>query len=74
MHVDEVLWHGENRGATWSTSHLGCIMKKVVSKKVTPGGRLYLFLDSINKHPSVILFSISCVLANLSDYFAGTSN
>ena len=28
------------------TSHQGCIMRKVISKEVTAGGRFDLFLDS----------------------------
>ena len=43
MHVDEVLCHGENGGATWETSHRGCIMRKVLSKAVTAGGRFDFF-------------------------------
>ena len=43
MHVDEVLCHGENGGATWETSHQGCIMRKVVSKAVTARGRFDFF-------------------------------
>ena len=43
MHVDEVLCHGENGGTTWDTSHRGCIMRKVISKEVTAGGRFDLF-------------------------------
>ena len=35
MHVDDVLCQGENGGATWETSHRGCILRKVVSKEVT---------------------------------------
>ena len=46
MHVDEVLCYEENGGATWETSHRGCIMRKVVSKEVTAGGRFDFFLDS----------------------------
>ena len=46
MHVDEVLFLGENGRATWETSHQGCIVRKVVSKAVTAGGRLEFFLDS----------------------------
>ena len=46
MHVDEVLCHGENGGATWETSNRGCIMRKDVSKEVTAGGRFAFFLDS----------------------------
>ena len=29
----------ENGRATWKTSHRGCIMRKVISKEVTAGGR-----------------------------------
>ena len=47
MYVDEVLRHGENGEATWETSHRGFIMRKVVSKEVTAGGRFDLFLDSV---------------------------
>ena len=46
MHVDEVLCQGENGGATWETSHRGCIMRKVVGKAFTAGGRFDFFLDS----------------------------
>ena len=46
MHVDEVLCHRGNGGATWETSHRGCIMRKVVSKAVTARGRLDFSLDS----------------------------
>ena len=46
MHVDEMLCHGENGGATWQTSHRGCLMRKLVSKAVTAGGRFVSFLDS----------------------------
>ena len=49
-HVNEVLCHGENRGATWETSHRGCLMGKVVSKSVTAGGRFEFFLDSVAFH------------------------
>ena len=45
MHVDEVLCHGEKGGATWETSHRGCIMRKVVSKQVPAGGRFDFFQD-----------------------------
>ena len=43
IHVDEVLFHGENGGAIWETSHRDCTMRKVVSKEVTAGGRLNFF-------------------------------
>ena len=48
MHVDEVLCIRENGGATWETSHRGCMMRKVVSKEFTAGGRFDFFLDSAN--------------------------
>ena len=38
MHVDEVFLQWENGGATWGTSHRGCIIRKVVSKEVTARG------------------------------------
>ena len=41
-----MLCHGENGGAAWETSHCDCIMRKVVSKEVTAGGRFDFFLDS----------------------------
>ena len=47
MHVDEMLCHGENGGATWETSNRGCIMRKVISKEVTARGRFDFFLDSV---------------------------
>ena len=54
MNVDEVLCHGKNGGATWETSHQGCIMRKVVSKEVTAGGRFDFFLDSAYKYIHII--------------------
>ena len=50
MDVDEVLCHGENEGATWETSHGGCIMRKVISKEATVRGRFDFFLDSRMHH------------------------
>ena len=41
MHIYEVLCHGENGGATWEL-----IMRKVVGKAFTAGGRFDFFLDS----------------------------
>ena len=43
MHVDEVLCHGENGGATWETSDQGCIIRKVVSAEVAGGRRFEFF-------------------------------
>ena len=43
MHVDVVLCHGENGGATWETSSRGCIMRKDISQEVTAGGRFEFF-------------------------------
>ena len=61
MNVDEVLCHGKNGGATWETSHQGCIMRKVVSKEVTAGGRLDFFLDSEDKvSASLLLLYPAC--------------
>ena len=36
-------------GATWEISLLGCIMRKVVGKAFTAGGRFDFFLDSVVK-------------------------
>ena len=47
MHVDDVFCYEENGGATWETSHWGYIMRKVVSKELTAGGRFDFFLDSV---------------------------
>ena len=46
MHVNDETLHGENGGTTPETSHQFCIMRKVISKKVTAGGRFDFFLDS----------------------------
>ena len=43
MHVDEMLCYRENGGATWETSHRGCLMRKVASNAVTAGGRFDFF-------------------------------
>ena len=68
MHVDEVLCYEENGGATWETSHGGCIMRKVVSKEVTAGGRFDFFLDSENMNGTGILMLQSCPLLFLYQY------
>ena len=46
MHVNEEMLHEENGGTTPETLHWYCIMRKVISKKDTSGGRFDLFLDS----------------------------
>ena len=47
MHVNQVVWHEKNIGTIWQTSHRCCVMRKVVLKEVTAGGRLDIFLDSV---------------------------
>ena len=46
MHVNQVIWHEKNIGTMWETSHRYCIMRKVIHKEVTAGGRFDSFLDS----------------------------
>ena len=46
MHVNQVIWHEENIGTIWETYHRCCIMRRVIRKKVTVGGRFDFFLDS----------------------------
>ena len=46
MHVNQVIWHEENIGTIWETSHRCCVMRKVIHNKVTAGGRVDFFLDS----------------------------
>ena len=41
-----MLWHEENIGTIWKTSHRCCIMRKAIHRKVTAGGRFDFFLDS----------------------------
>ena len=48
MHVHQVIWHEENIGIIWEASHRCCIMRKVIHKEVTTGGRFNFFLDSGN--------------------------
>ena len=38
MHGNQVIWHEENIGTMWKTSHRCCIMRKVARKDVTPVG------------------------------------
>ena len=57
MHVDEVLCHGENGGATCETSHQGCIMRKAISKAVTAGGRFDFFWTLAGLHKRKIVIS-----------------
>ena len=49
IHVNEVIWHDENGGETWETSHQCCIVRKVIGKEVAIRGRFDFFLDSANK-------------------------
>ena len=51
MYVDEVLCHEEKGGGTWETLDRGYMMRKVVSKEGTAGGRFEFFLDSAIKFP-----------------------
>ena len=43
MHVNQVIWHEENIGTIWETSHRCCLMRKVIKKEVTAGGRFDFF-------------------------------
>ena len=43
MHVDEVLWHGEDEGTAPEISHRFCIMRKVIRKEVVARGRSDFF-------------------------------
>ena len=47
MHVDEVLWHGEDGGTAWETSHRFCIMRKAIRREVVAGGRFDFSLGSV---------------------------
>ena len=67
MHVDEVLCHGENGGATCETSHQGCIMRKVISKAVTAGGRFDFFLDSAQSNTFFGIFDTSMLTYSFPD-------
>ena len=46
MHVDEVLWHGEDRGTALETLHRCCVMRKVIRREVVARGRFDFFLRS----------------------------
>ena len=46
MHVNQVIWHEENIGTIWETSHRCCIMRRVIHKEITAGGKFDFFLDS----------------------------
>ena len=43
MHVDEVLWHGEDGGTAPEISHRFCIMRKVIRKEVVARGKSDFF-------------------------------
>ena len=57
MHVNQVFWHQESKGATWEASHRCCTMRKAIHKKVAAGGGLNFLLDS----DAYILHEISYV-------------
>ena len=66
MHVDEVICHGENGWTGWETSHRGCIMRMVISKEVTAGGRCDIFLDSEDSMDWVVRFgNFKCCILHL---------
>ena len=46
LHVNEEILNEKNGGTIPEPSHRCCIVRKVISKKVTAGGRFDLFLDS----------------------------
>ena len=41
-----MLWHAENVKTTWDASYQCCIVRKVIRKESTAGGRFDFFLDS----------------------------
>ena len=43
MHINQMIWHGENIGTIWEISHECCIMKRVIYKDVTAGERFDFF-------------------------------
>ena len=43
MHVNKEILHEENRRTTWETLHWCCVVKKVIRKEVTTGGRFDFF-------------------------------
>ena len=49
MLVNRVIWHEENTGTIWEISHQCCIMRKVIHKEVTTGGRFDIILDTVRK-------------------------
>ena len=46
MHGNQVIWFEENIGPKWETSRQCCVLRKVICKEVTAGGRFNFFLDS----------------------------
>ena len=43
MRVIGMIWHEENGGTIWETSHRCCIMRKVIRQEVTAGERCNFF-------------------------------
>ena len=46
MHVDEVLCHGENEGATWETSHRG-LQLHMTKNSLSPSFMKDIFAEKI---------------------------
>ena len=69
MHVNEVLCHGENGGATWETSHRGYVLRKVVGKEVTARGRLDFFWTLSGEQPENFLLFFQENFPHATDIF-----
>ena len=46
MHLNQEILHEENGEAKFETSNRCCIVRMVIRKEVTTGGRFNFFLDS----------------------------
>ena len=62
MHVDEVLWHGDDAGTAGETLHRCCVMTKVIRKEVAAGGRFEFFLGAGKNRYIVINLILSMLL------------
>jgi len=66
MPVNQVIWHEENIRTIWETSRRCCIMRKVIHKEVTVGGRLDFFLDSVSILVSTSVSTLVSIIVSTS--------
>ena len=61
MHINQVIWHEENIGTVWETSHQCCVMRKVILKKLLLG-KVRIFSGLCRQSYVVILLEMVVII------------